>query len=484
MRKLKFGITLMCFLSINLSFTYSQTASAGQILKKGSSNPYDCSNLFEYTSGATIKRLIFPFNSASFNSTDYCFEIKVPSLNSDYGFKISNPLGTSITLINPDGFALFQTGGLSGKNYLQSKTAIGGTGMFNPVTTLHVNGSGLFTKNLAIGQSSEASAQLEITSSDTVKIKFSPSDSQPVAFINSGRTSDFQYWVITRDDTSPIEGADGGGEINPGTVPYSRKLAFSIKPNGEILSSFATISNRVTASNVESNTIKANSLMANNATVLNRITASVVESNTTKADSLIASYATILKHIKAINVESGIIKTDSLISNSIKLLPNAGQDKLLVCNGNEGDGRWVESSEVIPQYWINNGSGAVYTDKLSVGIKTGLTGPYDLAVNGIIGCKELKVEINSAIWAWPDYVFAPDYNLPSLDKVELYVKENRHLPDVPSSETISKEGISIGEMQAVLLKKVEELTLYIIEQNKHIKEQELQIENLKSLLIK
>lgn len=422
----------MCFLSINLSITYSQSASAGQILKKGSSNSYDPSSLFEYTYNPTTKRLLFPYNSSNFFSTEYCFEIKLPSLNANNGFQISNPLGTTITLINPDGFALFQTGGLSGKNYLQSKTAIGGTGKFDPVTTLHVNGSGLFTKNLAIGQSSEATAQLQITSSDTVKIKFTTGDSLPVALVNTGRGSDFQYWAITRDDTNPIEGTDGSGEVNPGLIPYSKKLAFSIKPNGEILSTCATISNRLTASNIE-------------------------------------AYTT---------------KTNSLLTNSFRLLPNAVNGKLLVCSGEEGFGSWVESSDVIPQYWINNGSGAIYTDKLSVGIKTGLTGPYDLAVNGIIGCKELKVEINSAIWAWPDYVFAPDYNLPSLEEVELFVKENGHLPDVPSSESISREGISIGEMQAVLLKKVEELTLYIIEQNKHIKEQELQIDNLKSLLNK
>ncbi len=434
MRKLKFGFTLMCFLSINLSLTYSQ--SVGQLLKKGSTtNPPDYSNLFEYTSGATIKRLIFPFNSTSFNYTDYCFEIKVPSLNSNNGFQISNSLGTTITLINPDGFALFQTGGLSGKNYLQSKTAIGGTGMFNPVTTLHVNGSGLFTKNLAIGQSSEATAQLQITSSDTVKIKFTSGDvddSIPVVLYSSRRGSDFQFWSIAKVDTNPMETSEGGGvEPNPNTISYTKNLAFTIKSKGEIQSSYATFSKE----------LKASSIYASNAF------------------------------------------TSVLVSKNFRLTTNPAEGKILVST-KDGDGRWLDYTEAIPQYWINNGSGAIYTDKLSVGIKTGLTGPYDLAVNGIIGCKELKVEINSAIWAWPDYVFAPEYNLPSLDEVELFVKENGHLPDVPSSDSISKEGISIGEMQAVLLKKVEELTLYIIEQNKHIKEQELQIDNLKSLLIK
>jgi hypothetical protein len=91
---------------------------------------------------------------------------------------------------------------------------------------------------------------------------------------------------------------------------------------------------------------------------------------------------------------------------------------------------------------------------------------YTLAVNGKIGAKDVQIERNSA--SWPDYVFAPSYQLPSLREVEQYIQKNQHLQDVPSAKEIEKNGHSVGDMDAILLKKVEELTLYIIEQQKQI----------------
>lgn len=103
-----------------------------------------------------------------------------------------------------------------------------------------------------------------------------------------------------------------------------------------------------------------------------------------------------------------------------------------------------------------------------VGIGTPLSSNlkgYALAVNGKIAARDLLVETTSG--TWPDYVFSSQYHLPSLYEVEKYVKENKHLEDVPSAQQI-EEKHSVGEMDAILLKKVEELTLYIIEQQKQI----------------
>ncbi|MBT1699183.1 hypothetical protein KK083_19965 [Fulvivirgaceae bacterium PWU4] len=110
--------------------------------------------------------------------------------------------------------------------------------------------------------------------------------------------------------------------------------------------------------------------------------------------------------------------------------------------------------------------------KISVG--TPLTNTYELAVNGKIGAKDVKIERSSA--AWPDYVFATSYRLPSLSEVEKYIQANHHLQDVPSAEEVEKNGHSLGDMDAVLLKKVEELTLYIIEQQKQIDALKQQLE--------
>jgi hypothetical protein len=108
-----------------------------------------------------------------------------------------------------------------------------------------------------------------------------------------------------------------------------------------------------------------------------------------------------------------------------------------------------------------------------VGIKTitPATG-YALSVRGRIMCEELRVQLFNA---WPDYVFADNYKLPSLLHVEQYIKAHKHLPGIPSAAEVEKEGIQIGDMQKRMMEKIEELTLYIIQQQK-------EIDSLKKLL--
>lgn len=89
-----------------------------------------------------------------------------------------------------------------------------------------------------------------------------------------------------------------------------------------------------------------------------------------------------------------------------------------------------------------------------------------LDINELIRAKEVKIQIPD----WSDFVFSPDYKLPSLSEVEKHIKEKQHLPDIPSEKEVIENGISVGEMQAKLLQKTEELTLYVIEQDKQIKE--------------
>jgi hypothetical protein len=105
----------------------------------------------------------------------------------------------------------------------------------------------------------------------------------------------------------------------------------------------------------------------------------------------------------------------------------------------------------------------------TVGIGTGLTtnpNNYILAVNGKVGAKEVRVEKTST--SWPDYVFDEAYVLPELAEVERYIQEHKHLKDVPSAIEVDENGHELGSMDAILLKKIEELTLYIIEQQKKI----------------
>lgn len=99
-----------------------------------------------------------------------------------------------------------------------------------------------------------------------------------------------------------------------------------------------------------------------------------------------------------------------------------------------------------------------------------------LTVNGTIHTKEVKVDLNIPV---PDYVFANDYKLKTLNEVEAYIKANRHLPEIPSARELEKKGLMLAEMNMSLLKKIEELTLYLIQiekENKVMKLNQQQLE--------
>jgi hypothetical protein len=96
---------------------------------------------------------------------------------------------------------------------------------------------------------------------------------------------------------------------------------------------------------------------------------------------------------------------------------------------------------------------------------------YKLDVLGTIRAKEVKVDLNGTA----DFVFDSNYKLRPLSEVEQYVKEHKHLQEIPSAKEVEQNGVSLGEMQNKLLQKVEELTLYTIEQNKKLDQQNLEI---------
>jgi hypothetical protein len=117
---------------------------------------------------------------------------------------------------------------------------------------------------------------------------------------------------------------------------------------------------------------------------------------------------------------------------------------------------------------------ALPSEKLSVEGNVYASG--NISAYGFIKTKKIIVTQT----AWPDYVFATDYNLRSLSSLEAFIKENKHLPEVPSAKDVEEKGISVGDNQALLLRKIEELTLYVINQQKQIDGQAKQIMQLKS----
>jgi hypothetical protein len=142
--------------------------------------------------------------------------------------------------------------------------------------------------------------------------------------------------------------------------------------------------------------------------------------------------------------------------------------QVIVRDGTTGQIKYRDSNTL--GVWTTAGATINYTGG-DVGIGTSLaTNPngYRLAVNGKIGAKDVQVETSST--TWPDYVFNATYQLPSLQSVEKFIQENKHLENVPSAAEVEENGHSLGEMDKILLKKVEELTLYIIQQQKEIDE--------------
>ena len=116
----------------------------------------------------------------------------------------------------------------------------------------------------------------------------------------------------------------------------------------------------------------------------------------------------------------------------------------------------------------SNGNRFIVNSSGNVGIGT-ISPTYKLSVKGTIGCGEIKVE---DVNLWADFVFEPEYNLMSLNELEIFIKTNKHLPEIPTATDVKENGIAVGEMNAKLLQKIEELTLYIIQLEKRVSELE------------
>ena len=135
------------------------------------------------------------------------------------------------------------------------------------------------------------------------------------------------------------------------------------------------------------------------------------------------------------------------------------------------------------KFYVNGNS--QFTGNVGIGTNI-IPTDFKLAVAGKIIAEELKVQLQTA---WPDYVFTNEYQLPTLQEVEKQIQENGHLENIPSACEVQENGIEVGEMNRLLLEKIEELTLYTIDQQKQLNEQAeiaknqaQEIEELKALV--
>ncbi len=147
-------------------------------------------------------------------------------------------------------------------------------------------------------------------------------------------------------------------------------------------------------------------------------------------------------------------------------------NKMILTNAGGGDivfatGAWAEYNKIRMSIKPNGfvGIGTRNPDEL-------------LTVYGTIHAQEVKVDLNGA--CAPDYVFDPGYNLLPLPKLEDYIKAHRHLPEMPAASELEKDGMNLKEMNLLYLKKIEELTLYLLQQKKQIEKLQKEVNALKN----
>lgn len=155
-------------------------------------------------------------------------------------------------------------------------------------------------------------------------------------------------------------------------------------------------------------------------------------------------------------------------SNNVAIFPNSNTGTLDIV-GWGGGWRFVPGNGATypsPVATIDGNGNAYFAKSIALGTSTMPSG-YSFAVNG----SAIATSITVRQYPWSDYVFKKDYRLPSLSEVKAYVDLNHHLPEIPSEKEIATNGLNLGDIDRLLTKKVEELTLYLIDKDKQLNDE-------------
>lgn len=173
-------------------------------------------------------------------------------------------------------------------------------------------------------------------------------------------------------------------------------------------------------------------------------------------------------------LEQNIFKVSTFGTDNSMYLHMPQADSRLIIGG-FGDYLQSEGHKLVVRDGTAKVEGDFFsTGSIGIGTMSFVDGAdtYKLSVNGKVRAHGVKVYTD-----WADYVFEDDYELPSLEEVEQHIKDKGHLKDIPSAEEVEENGIELGEMNKLLLQKIEELTLYTIELKKEIEMLKSKIEN-------
>lgn len=165
-----------------------------------------------------------------------------------------------------------------------------------------------------------------------------------------------------------------------------------------------------------------------------------------------------------------IIYTSSATTDQYRYLRLANSPAVGTASGLKTGGILVADDYLYANPTRNN---MVVKGTVSIGAVS--PGPYQLAVEGTIAARRIKV---TQVKPWADFVFDEEYELPVLTETADFIRQHKHLPGIPSAAEVAKEGIDVGEMNSKLLQKIEELTLHLIEQNERMMVLEKEVKEL------
>jgi hypothetical protein len=287
--------------------------------------------------------------------------------------------------------------------------------------------------------------------------------------------------VLKFDGTKWINAAAPGGGGGSGTVT---SVALSMPSQFAVSGSPVTTSGTLTASwnSQSANCVFAGPNGTSGAPTFRTLVAADIPSHTqvwstiTATPTTISGYGISNAYTKS-EVDSKDGAQNQLSEMTDVTITSPATDQILKYDGT----KWINSSGSVgggdDGDWTISGSNIYSSVTGNVGI--GETNPSSkLVVNGVVKCKEVKVTLTG----WSDFVFDDHYNLPSLYAVESYIQKNKHLPGVPSESKVISEGINLGKMDSILLQKIEELTLHLIEMNKRLDALETENKILKQKL--